>query len=114
MQAASVETDSVSSSIDGQIPSTAAAPDTRGKHRILAELKRLEQEARSLEAGQYWCTSDPTSSLQRSSSILINSQKECLSIQGELEELERTDRVSAACQEYGLNFVWCHQIAAEC
>ncbi|XP_058084688.1 guanine nucleotide-binding protein subunit gamma 1 isoform X3 [Magnolia sinica] len=67
MQAASVETDSVSSSIDGQIPSTAAAPDTRGKHRILAELKRLEQEARSLE--------------------------------GELEELERTDRVSAACQE---------------
>ncbi|RZC92703.1 hypothetical protein C5167_011785 [Papaver somniferum] len=41
--------------------------DTRGKHRILAELKRLEQETRSLEE--------------------------------ELEELEKTEKVSAACRE---------------
>lgn len=41
--------------------------DTRGKHRILAELKRLEQEARFLEE--------------------------------ELEELEKTERVSASLQE---------------
>ncbi|XP_026442785.1 guanine nucleotide-binding protein subunit gamma 1-like [Papaver somniferum] len=45
--------------------------DTRGKHRILAELKRLEQETRSLEE--------------------------------ELEELEKTEKVSAACRELLLN-----------
>lgn len=44
-----------------------ASADTRGRHRILAEFKRLEQEARFLE--------------------------------GELEELEKTERVSAALQE---------------
>ncbi|KAF3781931.1 Guanine nucleotide-binding protein subunit gamma 2 [Nymphaea thermarum] len=42
--------------------------DARGKHRIQAELKRLEQEARFLEK--------------------------------EMEELDKTDRVSIACQEY--------------
>ncbi|KAK9160796.1 hypothetical protein Syun_007137 [Stephania yunnanensis] len=47
--------------------STVVVADTRGKHRILAELKRLEQETRSLE--------------------------------DELEELDRTENVSAACQE---------------
>lgn len=31
--------------------SALAAADTRGKHRITAELKRLEQEARFLEVG---------------------------------------------------------------
>lgn len=41
--------------------------DTRGKHRILAELKRLEQEARFLEE--------------------------------ELEQLEKTEKASAACKE---------------
>ncbi|KAL5702164.1 Guanine nucleotide-binding protein subunit gamma 1 [Ranunculus cassubicifolius] len=51
--------------------SSVVAADTRGKHRITAELKRLEQEARSLEE--------------------------------ELEELERTERVSAACQQLLLN-----------
>ncbi|XP_077243037.1 guanine nucleotide-binding protein subunit gamma 1-like [Tasmannia lanceolata] len=61
-----VETGSSSSSVDLQIPSVTAA-DTRGKHRILAELKRLEQETRFLEE--------------------------------ELEELEKTEKVSAACQE---------------
>jgi len=49
---------------DHRVPFSA---DTRGKHRILAELKRLEQEARFLEA--------------------------------EVEELERTERVSSALQE---------------
>ncbi|KAG8062804.1 hypothetical protein GUJ93_ZPchr0003g17330 [Zizania palustris] len=43
------------------------AGDTRGRHRIRAELKKLEQEARFLEE--------------------------------ELEELEKTDKVSAALQE---------------
>ncbi|CAK9160647.1 unnamed protein product [Ilex paraguariensis] len=33
-----------------QVRSVAAATDTRGKHRISAELKRLEQEARFLES----------------------------------------------------------------
>ncbi|XP_008786059.2 guanine nucleotide-binding protein subunit gamma 1-like [Phoenix dactylifera] len=52
------------SSIDHKPPPPA---DNRGKHRILAELKRLDQEARFLEE--------------------------------ELEELEKTERVSAALQE---------------
>ncbi|XP_052145942.1 guanine nucleotide-binding protein subunit gamma 1 [Oryza glaberrima] len=43
------------------------AGDTRGRHRIQAELKKLEQEARFLEE--------------------------------ELEELDKTDKVSAALQE---------------
>lgn len=47
--------------------SALAAADTRGKHRITAELKRLEQEARFLEE--------------------------------ELEQLEKTERASAACRE---------------
>ncbi|PIA31607.1 hypothetical protein AQUCO_04900124v1 [Aquilegia coerulea] len=51
--------------------SSVIAADTRGKHRILAELKRLEQETNSLEE--------------------------------ELEELERTEKVSAACQQLLLN-----------
>ncbi|XP_043693836.1 guanine nucleotide-binding protein subunit gamma 1-like isoform X1 [Telopea speciosissima] len=54
------------SSVDLQVSAVPAA-DTRGKHRILAELKRLEQETRFLEQ--------------------------------ELEELEKTEKVSAACQE---------------
>ncbi|KAF5962172.1 hypothetical protein HYC85_003381 [Camellia sinensis] len=32
---------------------SAAAADTRGKHRISAELKRLEQEARLLESPEF-------------------------------------------------------------
>lgn len=32
-----------------QVRSVVAATDTRGKHRISAELKRLEQETRFLE-----------------------------------------------------------------
>ncbi|KAG1347702.1 guanine nucleotide-binding protein subunit gamma 1 [Cocos nucifera] len=60
MQANGVE----ASCIDHKPPPPA---DTRGKHRILAELKRLDQEARFLEE--------------------------------ELEELEKTERVSATLQE---------------
>ncbi|KAK7268934.1 hypothetical protein RIF29_21644 [Crotalaria pallida] len=47
--------------------SSSAAADTRGKHRLNAELKRLEQEARFLEE--------------------------------ELEQIERTEKVSASCKE---------------
>ncbi|OAY49781.1 guanine nucleotide-binding protein subunit gamma 1 [Manihot esculenta] len=36
------------SSVDEQVVA-AAGPDTRGKHRILAELKRVEQEIKCLE-----------------------------------------------------------------
>ncbi|KAF8394353.1 hypothetical protein HHK36_020561 [Tetracentron sinense] len=38
----------IGSSMDLQV-SSVTATDIRGKHRILAELKRLEQETRSLE-----------------------------------------------------------------
>ena len=49
------EESETSSSVDVQVSSLggggagAGAGDKRGKHRILAELKRLEQETRSLE-----------------------------------------------------------------
>ncbi|KAM0936619.1 putative G-protein gamma [Dioscorea sansibarensis] len=54
---------------DGKDAAAAERPavDTRGKHRISAELKRLEQEARFLEE--------------------------------EMEELEKTEKASASCQE---------------
>lgn len=50
----------VSTSIDAQIPPVAAptssvASDKRGKHRFLAELKRLEQETRYLEVSFVFC-----------------------------------------------------------
>ncbi|RWR88830.1 guanine nucleotide-binding protein subunit gamma 1-like protein [Cinnamomum micranthum f. kanehirae] len=67
------EESETSSSVDVQVSSLGGggggggAGDKRGKHRILAELKRLEQETRSLEE--------------------------------ELEELERMDPVSVACEE---------------
>ncbi|CAL5392714.1 unnamed protein product [Camellia sinensis] len=44
-----MQRDMQSDSGNQQAPSVAAATDTRGKHRISAELKRLEQEIRSLE-----------------------------------------------------------------
>ncbi|KAL6971692.1 Guanine nucleotide-binding protein subunit gamma 2 [Sarracenia purpurea var. burkii] len=44
-----MQTESAASLGFQQVRSTAAATDTRGKHRILAELKRLEQEAKFLE-----------------------------------------------------------------
>ncbi|KAL6894630.1 hypothetical protein ACP4OV_008728 [Aristida adscensionis] len=48
------------------------AADLRGRHRIQAELKKLEQEARFLEE--------------------------------ELEELEKTDKVSSALQQYVFSY----------
>lgn len=49
----------VSTSIEAQIPPVATAnavvaSDTRGKHRFLAELKRLEQETRYLEVSFFF------------------------------------------------------------
>ncbi|XP_059632438.1 guanine nucleotide-binding protein subunit gamma 2 [Cornus florida] len=41
--------ESANSEVNQEVPSVVAATDTRGKHRISAELKRLEQEARFLE-----------------------------------------------------------------
>ncbi|GFZ08794.1 hypothetical protein Acr_20g0006020 [Actinidia rufa] len=38
---------------ESAVRSAAAANDTRGKHRISAELKRLEQETRFLEIAEY-------------------------------------------------------------
>ncbi|KAI9182739.1 hypothetical protein LWI28_028384 [Acer negundo] len=37
------------SSVDEQVAASRGGPDTAGKHRILAELKRVEQESRFLE-----------------------------------------------------------------
>ncbi|KAE8676716.1 Guanine nucleotide-binding protein subunit gamma 1 [Hibiscus syriacus] len=37
------------SSTDEQLEAAGTAADTRGRHRILAELKRVEQESKSLE-----------------------------------------------------------------
>ncbi|KAH7517280.1 hypothetical protein FEM48_Zijuj09G0046700 [Ziziphus jujuba var. spinosa] len=78
------------SSVGGVAGGVAAAGgstsnDNRGKHRILAELKRLEQELKSLEA--YQCSfSDLCLSIS-------------FSVQEELEELERTENVSSICAE---------------
>ncbi|CAK9160646.1 unnamed protein product [Ilex paraguariensis] len=68
MEAASAACNEVmQSGSSEQVRSVAAATDTRGKHRISAELKRLEQEARFLEE--------------------------------ELEQLEKMEAASAACNE---------------
>ncbi|KAF9606514.1 hypothetical protein IFM89_025887 [Coptis chinensis] len=61
----------VDSTVVVVVAAAGGVADTRGKHRILAELKRLEQESKFLEE--------------------------------ELEELERTEKVSAACQQLLLN-----------
>ncbi|KAK8565360.1 hypothetical protein V6N12_058923 [Hibiscus sabdariffa] len=63
------------SSADEQQPSGSAA-DTRGKHRILAELKLVEQESRFLEGCCRYGLH-----------------------QEEMEELERTDNVSTSSEE---------------
>ncbi|KAK8555427.1 hypothetical protein V6N13_045958 [Hibiscus sabdariffa] len=55
------------SSADEQLAAAGSAADNRGKHRILAELKHVEQESKFLEE--------------------------------EMEELEKTDNVSALCKE---------------
>ncbi|KAK9281956.1 hypothetical protein L1049_004865 [Liquidambar formosana] len=48
MQTAAEDSETASP-VDLQAASAGAAADTRGKHRILAELKRLDQETRFLQ-----------------------------------------------------------------
>ncbi|PIN13406.1 hypothetical protein CDL12_13975 [Handroanthus impetiginosus] len=55
----------------GEVRSVVGATDARGKHRISAELKRLEQETRFLEE--------------------------------ELEQLDKMENASAACEELVIN-----------
>ncbi|KAH7522230.1 hypothetical protein FEM48_Zijuj07G0116300 [Ziziphus jujuba var. spinosa] len=63
-----------------------SAADTRGKHRIQAELKRLEQEARCLEA---------TKLVTYRAMAILPVKK----IMEEIEQLEKMARASAACKE---------------
>ncbi|OMO78371.1 hypothetical protein CCACVL1_14448 [Corchorus capsularis] len=44
-----MESETASSADEQQEQAAGSAADTRGKHRILAELKRVEQESRFLE-----------------------------------------------------------------
>ncbi|XVF01847.1 hypothetical protein REPUB_Repub04eG0124300 [Reevesia pubescens] len=64
-----MESEMASSTDEQQVAGSAA--NTRGKHRVLAKLKRVEQESRFLEE--------------------------------EMEELEKTDNVSALCEELVLS-----------
>ncbi|GMI66494.1 Arabidopsis G-protein gamma-subunit 1, G-protein gamma-subunit 1 [Hibiscus trionum] len=60
------------SSADEQQPSGSAA-DTRGKHRILAELKRVEQESRFLE--------DEMEELERTDNVSTSSEELLVSLE---------------------------------
>ncbi|KAK3024082.1 hypothetical protein RJ639_044184 [Escallonia herrerae] len=79
-----------------RVGSAAQAADTRGKHRVSAELKRLEQEARFLELYSMLLYDIPIPF--PSMSIIpvtgISSLEE-----EELEQLEKMEAASAACKE---------------
>ncbi|KAE8675093.1 Guanine nucleotide-binding protein subunit gamma 1 [Hibiscus syriacus] len=60
------------SSADEQKPSASAA-DTRGKHRILAQLKRVEQESRLLQ--------DEMEELERTDNVSTVSEELLLSLE---------------------------------
>ncbi|KAF5951392.1 hypothetical protein HYC85_009336 [Camellia sinensis] len=97
-----MQRDMQSESGNQQAPSVAAATDTRGKHRISAELKRLEQEIRSLECSRPG-NFDKTrlgvrlgpSPVQVQDNIFLTNPL----IQEELEQLEKFEKASAACKE---------------
>ncbi|CAM0875794.1 unnamed protein product [Alopecurus aequalis] len=75
------------------------AGDMRGRHRIQAELKKLEQEARFLEHFQIATRKNmvmqPLAEYEGHEKLKIFLLYE----QDELEELDKTDKVSAALQE---------------
>ncbi|PPD93076.1 hypothetical protein GOBAR_DD09970 [Gossypium barbadense] len=75
-----MESETASSADEQQLSGSAA--DTRGKHRILAELKRVEQESKVKDLGS-----------------IQNSHYCHCGIQEEMEELERTDNVSTLSEE---------------
>ncbi|XP_039025077.1 guanine nucleotide-binding protein subunit gamma 1-like [Hibiscus syriacus] len=66
------------SSADEQKPSGSAA-DTKGKHRILAELKRVEQESRGLE--------DEMEELERTDNVSTLSEELLLSMESRPDPL---------------------------
>ncbi|CAM0875793.1 unnamed protein product [Alopecurus aequalis] len=76
------------------------AGDMRGRHRIQAELKKLEQEARFLEHFQIATRKNmvmqPLAEYEGHEKLKIFLLYE----QDELEELDKTDKVSAALQEF--------------
>ncbi|KAJ6681284.1 GUANINE NUCLEOTIDE-BINDING PROTEIN SUBUNIT GAMMA 2 [Salix koriyanagi] len=82
----------VDEQVSGGGASASAGADTRGKHRILAELKRVEQEMKFLESLTCCNVSEWTKSHSQSSGIYQVGMEE-------LEELENTDNVSVVCEE---------------
>ncbi|KAK2986071.1 hypothetical protein RJ640_011512 [Escallonia rubra] len=72
-----------------RVGSAVRAADTRGKHRVTAELKRLEQEARFLE---YVLSLTKHTLLSILNFIFFLTQEE-------LEQLEKMEAASAACKE---------------
>ncbi|KAJ6920545.1 hypothetical protein NC651_014205 [Populus alba x Populus x berolinensis] len=82
------------SSVDEQVSGgggggggTSAGADTRGKHRILAELKRVEQEIKFLEMAYALIE------------LYGKTEGEITGNLEELEVLEKTDNVSTVCEE---------------
>uniref|UniRef100_A0A164T4V5 Uncharacterized protein n=1 Tax=Daucus carota subsp. sativus TaxID=79200 RepID=A0A164T4V5_DAUCS len=71
----------------GHTVSLVASADTRGKHRIIAELRRLEQEARILEAFHI---------LEFCCLIFLNFAEE-------LDQIEKMEKASPACKELLVN-----------
>ncbi|KAL3626343.1 hypothetical protein CASFOL_029892 [Castilleja foliolosa] len=81
----------------GEFGSVVGATDTRGKHMISAELKRVEQDIRFLEVNWEMNFSDLYYIGVKKGGILVGNNCE------ELEELEKTDKASVACKEMLIN-----------
>ncbi|CAL5337588.1 unnamed protein product [Camellia sinensis] len=107
-----MQRDMQSESGNQQAPSVAAATDTRGKHRISAELKRLEQEIRSLEQATkvaYFVKRVPLYVWMQSTEWNgglgferkpdMGNDELCIKlVLEELEQLEKIEKASAACK----------------
>ncbi|KAG6423311.1 hypothetical protein SASPL_113704 [Salvia splendens] len=83
----------------GEVRSGVGAADTRGKHRISAELKRLEQEIRFLEVVKLLGTENKTAALIGWTVDFSLCRCLVLELEEELEQLEKTENASAACKE---------------
>ncbi|KAG6395167.1 hypothetical protein SASPL_145806 [Salvia splendens] len=101
----------------GEVRSGVGAPDTRGKHRISAELKRLEQEIRFLEIPRIMHTAgyevDFTYLMpyEMRSNMLTGTYRcefcilkiPLFDLEEELEQLEKMENASSACKEMLIN-----------
>ncbi|CAL5395385.1 unnamed protein product [Camellia sinensis] len=93
-----MQRDMQSESGNQQAPSVAAATDTRGKHRISAELKRLEQEIRSLELWMQSTEWNEGLGFERKPDM--GNDELCIKlVLEELEQLEKIEKASAACKD---------------